>query len=50
MNELVKKALDCIAQALEQAGESKEVAEDGAWNIIFTRTAHLHQKEWGFGN
>ena len=46
MNELIEKALDYLAQALEQAGESSEVAEDVAWNIIFTRSAHLHQGEW----
>jgi len=50
MNELIKQALECIAQALEQDGETPECAEDGAWNIIFTRNAHLHKKEWGFGN
>ena len=48
MNELLERALDCIATALEQAGESSEDAEGLAWNIIFTRSAHLHKKEWGF--
>ena len=46
MNELIEKALEYLAQALEQAGESSEVAEAGAWNIMFTRSAHLHQGEW----
>ena len=46
MNELIQQALEYLAEALEQDGENSEVAEDVAWNIIFTRSAHLHQGEW----
>ena len=30
---LIQQALDYLAQALEQSGESSEDAEGGAWNI-----------------
>ena len=46
MNELIQQALEYLAEALEQDGENSEVAEDVAWNIIFTRSAHLHQLQW----